>query len=55
MRSVGFRELSPNNVLRIMRKRFKTLKDVLGEIKKYALVLKFLRTGTDCNIERIHR
>ena len=32
----------PKHVLRIMRTRFRTLKDVLGEIKKYALVLKFL-------------
>ncbi len=32
----------PKHVLRIMRTRFRTLKQVLDEIKKYALVLKFL-------------
>ena len=37
-----FPRAAPNYVLRIMRKRFRTLKDVLGEIKNYALVLKFL-------------
>ena len=37
-----FPRAAPNYVLRIMRKRFRTLKDVLGEIKKYALVLKYL-------------
>ena len=32
----------PKHVLRIMRTRFKSLKEVLDEIKKYVLVLKFL-------------